>query len=227
MMRAGLPSRAWRVSRRIMLEHAPVHRERREQQPLQPRRPCARLVMCRNTSLTSAQIVRVGGQQAEVGVQARRARVVVAGAQVRVGHEPRAAARVALAADQQRELRVRLQPEHAVDDLRAGALQPLGPVDVRLLVEARHQLDDDRDFLAAPRRLDQRFHQHRVDAGAVDGLLDRDDVGIVGRAADELDDRLERLVRMVQQDVVLADRREDVGRVAQPRRARPARTART
>ena len=111
---------------------------------------------------------------------------------------------------------MRLQAEHAVDDLRAGVLQPLRPVDVRLLVEARHQLDDDRHFLAAPRRLDQRLHQHRVDAGAIDGLLDRDDVGIVGGPADELDDRLERLVRMVQQDVVLADRREDVRLLAQP-----------
>ena len=101
------------------------------------------------------------------------ARVVVAGAEVRI-RTSRTALRVALAADEQRELRVRLQAEHAVDDLRAGALEPLGPVDVRLLVEARHQLDDDGDFLAAARRLDQRFHQHRVDAGAVDRLLDRD-----------------------------------------------------
>ena len=91
MMRAGLPS--LRVPRLAAdhLEHAPVHRERREQQALQLRRACARLVMCRNTSFTSAQIVRVGGQQAEVGVEARRARMVVAGAEVRVGHEPRAA----------------------------------------------------------------------------------------------------------------------------------------
>ena len=31
----------------------------------------------------------VGGEQAEVGVEARRARMVVAGAEVRVGHEAR------------------------------------------------------------------------------------------------------------------------------------------
>ena len=124
--------------------------------------------------------------------------------------------RVALAPDQERELRVGLQAEHAVDDLRPGLLEPLGPVDVRFLVEARHQLDHDRHFLAAARRLDQRFHQHRVDAGAIDGLLDGDDVGIVGGAADELDDRLERLVGMVEQDVVRADRGEDVRLIAQP-----------
>ncbi len=122
---------------------------------------------------------------------------------------------------------MRLQAEHAVDDLRARMLQPLRPVDVRLLVEARHQLDDDGHFLAAPRRLDQRFHQHRIDAGAIHGLLDRDDVGIVGRLADELDDRLERLVRMVEQDVVLADRRQDVRLLAQAIRQARERTAGT
>ena len=53
-----------------------------------------------------------------------------------------------------------------------------------------------------------------------------DDVRIVGGAADELDDRLERLVRMVQQDVVLADRREDVRLLAQPVREARERTAR-
>ena len=145
--------------------------------------------MCRNTSFTSAQTSGSAVSRPKSVYSARRARVVVAGAQMRVGDEPRAARRVALAPQQQRELRVRLQAEHAVDDLRARVLELLGPVDVRFLVEARHQLDDDRHFLAAPRRLDQRLHQHRVDARAVDRLLDRDDVRIVGRAADELDDR--------------------------------------
>ena len=44
--------------------------------------------------------------------------MVVAGAEMRVGCS-RVAVRVRLAAQQQRELRVRLQAEHAVDDLRA------------------------------------------------------------------------------------------------------------
>src|SRR5262249_33243468 len=129
--------------------------------------------------------------------------------------KPDAPARVGLAADQQRELRVRLQAEYAVDHLRAGALETLRPVDVSFLVEARHQLDDDRDFLAAARGLDQRFHQHRADSGAVHRLLDRDYVGIIGRLADEVDDRLERLIRMMEEDIVLAYRGEDVGLIAQ------------
>ena len=99
--------------------------------------------------------------------------------------------RVALAPQQQCELRVRLQSEHAVDNLRARVLELLGPVDVRFFVEARHQLDDHRHFLAARGGLHQRLHQRRIDTGPVDRLLDRDHVGIVGGAADELDDRLE------------------------------------
>ena len=171
-MRAGLPARACAVSRRIIsitrrcIVNGASSRCR-------SRPAFARLVMCRNTSFDVGAERGIGGQEPEVGVQARRARVVVAGAEVRVGPQPHASARVALPADQQRELGVRLQAEHAVDDLGAGLLEPLGPVDVRLLVEARHQLDDDGHFLAAARRLDQRLHQHRVDAGAIDGLLDR------------------------------------------------------
>ena len=110
---------------------------------------------------------------------------------------------------------MRLEAEHTVDDLRADLLQLLGPVDVGFLVEAREELDHHGDFLAAARGLDQRLHQHRVDAGAIDRLLDRDDIGVVGRPANELDDRIERLERMMQQYVVLADRREQIRRIPQ------------
>ena len=103
---------------------------------------------------------------------------------------------------------MRLQSEHAIDDLRARLLEPLCPVDVGFLVEARHQLDDHGHFLAVLCRLDKRLHQHRVHAGAIDRLLDRDHIGVVRGLADELDHRLERLERVVQEDVVLPDRTE-------------------
>ena len=83
--------------------------------------------MCRNTSLTSAQIVGPRGQQPEVGVQPRGARMVVAGAEMRVRLQAERPARVLLAAQQQRELGVRLQSEHAVDDLRARLLAAARP----------------------------------------------------------------------------------------------------
>ena len=130
-------------------------------------------------------------KQPEISVGARRARMIVAGSEMCIRLQPRPARRVLLPAQQQRELGVRLQAEYAVDDLRARLLEPLRPVDVRLFVKARHQFDNDRDLLAAAGGLNQRFHQHRVDAGAIDGLLDRDHVGVVGGLADELDDGLE------------------------------------
>ena len=196
------------------VEQMAMHRERREPQALEP-------VGLGEAGDVQEYLVDVGahfgvrGQQPEIGVHACGAGMVVAGAQVRVALQPRLPVRIPLAPQQQRQLGVRLQSEHTVDDLRAHVRQPLRPVDVGLLVEARHQLDDDRDFLAAPRGLDQRLHQHRVDARAIDRLLDRDHVRIVGRLADELDHRLEGLERVVQQDVVLAQRSEQVGLVAQ------------
>ena len=106
---------------------------------------------------------------------------------------------VLLAPRHEQQLGVRLQADDAVHDLRADRLEPLGPVDVGLLLEARLQLDDRHHFLAAPRRLDQQVHQRRDAAGAVDRLLDRQHVGVVDRLAQEADDRLERLERLVQE----------------------------
>ena len=148
----------------------------------------------------------VAAQHPEVGVQHRRARVIVARAEVTV-----AAQLPALAAHHQRELGVRLVADDAVDHVRANLLELRRPVDIGLLVEAGEQLDDDGDFLAALRRVDQDLHHLGVDAGAVHGLLDGHDVGILRGLLDEVDHQPERLVRVVQQDVVLADGGEHVG----------------
>ena len=82
-------------------------------------------------------------EQAEVLVDRARLRVVVARADVAV-----AADRAALVADDEQDLGVRLQADEAVDDVDAGLLQRLRPLDVRLLVEARLQLDERDDLLA-------------------------------------------------------------------------------
>jgi hypothetical protein len=130
---------------------------------------------------------------------------------------------------------MRLQPDDAVHHLRAHRFQALGPVDVGLLVEPGLQLHDDHHFLAAAHGFDQQVHQHGVGAGAVDGLLDREHVGVVHGLAQELHHRLETLERMVQQHVAAAQPLQDalaarqsaqrprrlVRREAQPRRAVP------
>ncbi len=125
-----------------------------------------------------------------------------------------------------------LQAGDAVDDMDAGLLQRLRPVDVRLLVEARFQLDHADRLLAAFGGADQRGHQRRVVAGAVDGVLDRQHVGVCDRLLDEALDRAgEGVVGVVDEQVALADRREHVDRLlvfalqARPRHRRPGRVA--
>ncbi len=149
---------------------------------------------------------RVGGEQAEVGVQARGARVVVAGRQMHVRSQP-----PLLAPHDHQHLGVRLVADDAVDHVRPHLFEARGPVDVRLLVEARHQLHHHGHRFAVARRLDQRFHQRRLRAGAIDGLFDRYHGRIGRRRARELEHRLKRLVRVMQQNVAGSDRREHVG----------------
>ena len=121
-----------------------------------------------NRSVTSAPISGRTGQQPEVHVQPRGLRVVVAGPDVDVAAQPGA-----LAADDERGLGVRLEPDQAVDDVGAGALQLARPDDVRLLVEAGLDLDEDDDLLAALGGADERLDDRRVARRPVQRLLDR------------------------------------------------------
>ena len=148
----------------------------------------------------------VGGEEAEVGVDPGRLRVVVAGPDVDV--VPHA---VALAAGDEDALDVGLQAGDPVDDVDARLLQRPRPADVGALVEARLQLHQADRLLAALRGLDQRRDQRRVGARPVDGLLDREDVRVLDRLADEALDRAgEGVVRVVDEDVALPHRGEDV-----------------
>jgi hypothetical protein len=84
-----------------------------------------------------------------------------------------AAQRAVFAAHDHQHLRVHLVSHHPVDHVSAGVLEALCPVDVGLFIEARKELDHDRDFLAAARRRDEDLHQLRLGAGAVDGGASR------------------------------------------------------
>ena len=97
--------------------------------------------------------------------------------------------------------------------MAAGLLQLAGPLDVGLLVEARLDLDQDQYLLAGLGGVDQRVHDRRVAGGAVQRLLDRQHVGVGGGLVEErLHGGGEGVVRVVQQHVALAQRREDVRR---------------
>ena len=158
----------------------------------------------------------VGGEQPEVGVDLRGDAVVVAGRDVRVAMDA-----VGFLADHQAQLAVHLEVHQPVDDVDAGCFQPGRPGDVVALVEARLELDQHRDLLAPLGRLDQQVDQRRVGADAIQRDLDRDDVRIFDRGAQERLDRGERVERMVDQEILIGDLVEHlVGFVRRPQRAR-------
>ena len=184
----GRPLRAASATRSISCDAAPVQRERRLQQ-----RACARvlprLASCWNTASASGQL-RVGGEGSPMSVYwPRRAWGCSCRWRVRVARTPVPPSRRVTSSN----FACVFRPTMPYTTCAPSCLQPVGPVDVGLLVEARLQLDDHHHLLAAPRRLDQRLHQRRFAAGAVDGLLDRQHVGVVHRLAQELHHRLERL----------------------------------
>ncbi len=135
--------------------------------------------------------LRACGEQPDVDVEPRRPGVVVARADVDVAAQPGS-----LAADDERRLGMGLESDEAVHDVRAGPFQLARPDDVRLLVEAGLDLDQDHDLLAALGCPDERLDDRRIAGRAVQRHLDRQDVRVVGRLGDEaLDGCRERLVR--------------------------------
>src|SRR5262245_42587927 len=155
----------------------------------------------------------VGGEESQVGVNAGGDRVVIAGAEVHV-----AAQLVLLLAHDESDLGVSLQTDKAVDDVDAGFLQLLGPLDVRLFVEAGFEFDQHRDLFAVLGGLDQRFDYRRVLAYAVERLFDRQHVRVARGLAQEFDHRRERLVGVMEQNVLMAYGVEDVISGTQRRR---------
>ena len=104
-----------------------------------------------------------------------------------------------------------LEPDDAVDDVDARLLELAGPGDVVDLVEARLDLDDGEHLLARLGGVDEGVDDRRVARGAVERLLDREDLRVGGRLLDEgLHRRRERVVRVLDEDVLLTHRREQV-----------------
>ena len=184
MMRAGLPCARLLGLALDQREHSLVQAERRDGELACScvgfEKPVSKLKSSEASSPKSGP----RREEAEVGVDARRRRVVVAGAEVHV-----AAHGVALAAHDERDLGVRLEADEAVDHVHAGPLERARPLDVVLLVEARLELDEHGDLLAVLGRARERGDDRRVGAGAVERLLDGEHVRVVGRLLEEPQDR--------------------------------------
>ena len=171
--------------------------ERRDQRLLQPREPVLTGQVQEDLLEVASQRL-VGGQIAQVGVELGRAGVVVAGRDLGI-----AAQAALLAPCYQQHLGMGLEPDDAVDHLRADRFEQLGVVDVGLLVEARLELDHGRDLLAAAHRLAQQLGHLALAAGAVDGLLDRQHVRVLDRLAQEGQHGVEALIGLVDQHIAL------------------------
>ncbi len=118
---------------------------------------------------------------------------------------------VALAANHQQHLRVSLETRHAVAHVRTDIFEALCPAHVVLLIEPRLQFDQHGHLLPPFRRLGQQPRDTRIATRPVERQLDGDHVGVVHGGLDEpLDRAAEALVRMVQEQVPLANYLEDV-----------------
>ena len=146
----------------------------------------------------------VAGHQAHVGVELRGHVVVVAGGQVHI-----AAQAVGLLAHNERDFAVGFQLGHAVEYVAPRLFQRLAPVDIVFLVEAGAHLHQHRHLLALLPGANQRRHDGRLAADAVQGLLDGHHVGVVRRFADEAHHGIEAVVGVIEQNIAAPDDPED------------------
>ena len=85
---------------------------------------------------------------------------------------------VTLSAQDEGRLRVRLEPHHPVDDMYPGIFERLGPADVGFLVEASFELHEGSHLLAVTSGSDQRGNDRAVTRGAIQRLLDPEDIRV-------------------------------------------------
>ena len=104
-----------------------------------------------------------------------------------------------------------LKARDTVDDVRAGVFESLRPVQVVFLIKSRLKLYHHRYLLAVACGLDQALNDRGVFLHPVQRHTDRDDFRILGGLFDELLDRIEALVRMDQQDILLLHRAHNGG----------------
>src|SRR5438105_615745 len=154
----------------------------------------------------------VSRKDANIRVDAGGVRVIIARAGVHI-----AAKAIVILAHHQHDLAVSLESEHAVADMDAHSLELLGKRDIRCLVEARLQLDNNGNLLAIADSRLQVLDDSRVSRCAVERHLDRSHFRILAGLAQETFDRArKRLVWMNnEQPPSVADRVEDVARGGQ------------
>lgn len=141
----------------------------------------------------------VAGEHGEVGVDPCGGCVVVSCAHVSVDFE----FVVLFAADDHAHLCMDLEADDAVDDVNSRTFKGACPFYIILLVEACFQFHQNSYGFSFFAGFHEGVDDRGVFAGPVEGLFDGEDVGVTGCGSDELDDRGEAVVGVVEQEVVL------------------------
>ena len=153
---------------------------------------------------------RIASKQAQICVKASRLRIVVASSNVAI-----AAQSFGFLANHKRKLAMRLQSNNAVNNVNACALKLTCPSNVGIFVESRLNLHQRKNLLASVSRVYESVDNRRITRRAVQRLLNCKHLWIRRRLRQErLNRRRERIVRMMQQNVVLTNRSENILRVA-------------
>ena len=152
---------------------------------------------------------RIGGEERQVGVDARGHRMIVAGADMDVGRQaPRP--RGAPPCDSLAWVFSSMKPKTTCTPARSRsrAQRMLASSSKRAFSSTSAVTD-----LPASAASTSCLHDRRLRRGAVERLLDRDHVGIARRLLQELHHHVEQLVGMVDDQVLLPDRGEAVAAV--------------
>src|SRR5215831_5974534 len=201
----GRPARpGMRNLRRDMVENAFPEVDRRDRHALQ----ICRLGITGDEIEDAGDIAcnrRLGGEKRKVGVDTRRHRMIVAGADMHIRSE-----RSALPPHHHRQLGVGFQVDDSVHDLGARAFEIACPTDIGFLVEPRLEFDHRCYRLAGFGGLRKRPHDRTVLGGAVEGLLDCHHVRITCRLLEELYYDVKRFIRVMNDKVFLADCRKTI-----------------
>ena len=153
----------------------------------------------------AAELV-IAGEDAEIRIELGCGCIVVAGRDMDI-----AADAVLFAADDERTLRVRLEPDKAVDDMRACFFKAAGHQDVIRFIEARLDFHEYSDLLAVLCCFFKRLYDRRGGSHAVQGLLDGKDIGVSRCRSDEINDRVFKgFIRQMHEEIFLTDHLENI-----------------
>ena len=173
-----------------------VHVERRDHQFFQSRITGEAGKRIENGRHFFAQL-RFTGEQTEIGVNARGPRVIISRAEMDVTPEL-----VGVTPNDQQRLAMRLETYHTIDHVRADFFQASRPLNVACLIKTRAQLDNRGNLFSCVSRVDERLHNGRIPACAVQRHFNGKHLRIFCRRLDQLDDFIETVIRMMQQHVL-------------------------